>query len=150
MGPKASPEVEPLNRVADRLHSAAIALLRTVRRDDDRTGLSPARLSALSVVVFAGPISPGDLARAEQVTAPTMSHIVAALERESLVARLPDPEDRRVQRLEATEKGRQVLEEGRQRRIRLLADRLAVLAPEEQRLLAEAGEILLGLLRPRA
>ncbi|HEX4952167.1 MAG TPA: MarR family transcriptional regulator [Thermoanaerobaculia bacterium] len=150
MAPKASPEVERLHRVADQLHSAAIALLRTVRRDDDRTGLSPARLSALSVVVFAGPISPGDLARAEQVTAPTMSHIVAALEREDLVARLPDAEDRRAQRLEATEKGRQVLEEGRQRRIRLLADRLAALTPEDQRLLAEAGELLLRVLRPRS
>src|ERR687883_145288 len=78
-------------RLADRLHSAAIHLLRRLRREDARTGLSGPRLSALSVVVFAGPRTLGELAAAEQVRPPTMTRLVQALEREGLVARDPDP-----------------------------------------------------------
>src|SRR5688572_31480815 len=81
--------------LADRLHSAAIHLLRRVRRVDEATGLSAARLSALSVVVFGGPTTLGGLARAEQVTAPTMSKLVDALEREGLVTREADERDGR-------------------------------------------------------
>ena len=42
---------------ADRLHSAAIHLLRRVSREDAGSGVSPPRLSALSVLVFAGPVA---------------------------------------------------------------------------------------------
>ncbi|MDQ3996553.1 MAG: hypothetical protein M3303_05995, partial [Gemmatimonadota bacterium] len=66
--------------LADRLHSAAIHLLRRLRREDARTGLSGPRLSALSVVVFAGPLTLGELAAAEQVRPPTMTRLVRALE----------------------------------------------------------------------
>jgi len=65
--------------VADQLHSASIHLLRKLRREDAASGLNAARLSALSVIVFAGPITPGDLAAAEQVRPPTMTRIVDAL-----------------------------------------------------------------------
>ena len=73
--------------LADRLHSAAIHLLRLVRVQDAATGVAPARLSALSVIVFGGPVSLNDLARAEQVRPPTMSRIVDALEAEGLARR---------------------------------------------------------------
>jgi hypothetical protein len=53
--------------LADQLHSAAIHLLRQLRKEDDASGLSAPRLSALSVVVFGGPLTLGALARAEQV-----------------------------------------------------------------------------------
>jgi DNA-binding MarR family transcriptional regulator len=43
-------------------------------------GLPGAELSALSVVVFAGPILLGDLAAAEQVRPPSMTRTVRALE----------------------------------------------------------------------
>jgi hypothetical protein len=82
--------------IADRLHSAAIHLLRRVRGQDEGSGLSPARLSALSVVVFGGPVTLGRLASAEQVTAPTMTRLVAALEADGLLSRKDDTVDRRV------------------------------------------------------
>ena len=66
--------------VADALHSAAIHLLRGVRKEDERTGVGPARLSALSVLVFAGPMRLTELARTEQVKPPTMTKVVAGLE----------------------------------------------------------------------
>src|SRR5258708_35897082 len=91
--------------VADRLHSAAIHLLRRVRKQDSATGEGPARLSALSVLVFGGPKTLGDLAAAEQVKPPTMSRIVAGLARSRLVAITTDPHDARRMHIHATSKG---------------------------------------------
>jgi hypothetical protein len=64
--------------IADRLHSAAIHLLRRLRREDATSGLSAPRLSALSVIVFGGPLTLGELANAEQVRPPTMTRLVSA------------------------------------------------------------------------
>src|SRR5436853_6425119 len=101
--------------IADRLHSAAIHLLRRVRVRDRESGIGPAQLSALSVLVFGGPRSLGELADAEQVRPPTMSRIVAGLERAGLIRRLETQDKRRVL-LEATARGTRILQEGRGRR----------------------------------
>src|SRR5215468_323184 len=95
--------------VADRLHSAAIHLLRRVRKQDVATGEGPARLSALSVLVFGGPKTLKELAAAEQVKPPTMSRIVSGLARSRLVEITHDPEDARRMRIRATAKGTQIL-----------------------------------------
>src|SRR4029077_12756810 len=87
--------------IADQLHSAAIHLLRRLQVRDRESGIGPAQLSALSVLVFGGPRSLGELAEAEQVKPPTMSRIVAGLERERLVGRRATEDGRRV-RLEPT------------------------------------------------
>jgi len=78
---------QPLLETADKLHSAAIHLLRRLRVRDRESGIGPAQLSALSVLVFGGPRSLGELADAEQVRPPTMSRIVSGLERARLVKR---------------------------------------------------------------
>jgi DNA-binding MarR family transcriptional regulator len=107
--------------LADQLHSAAIHLLRRLRKEDDASGLSAPRLSALSVVVFGGPLTLGELARAEQVRPPTMTRIVTGLEKDGLVKRKGDPRDRRLTHIEATPKGQKVLAAGRARRVEKLA-----------------------------
>ena len=107
--------------VADRLHSAAIHLLRQLRKEDDASGLSAPRLSALSVVVFGGPLTLGQLATAEQVKPPTMTRIVTGLEKDGLVQRIGDVRDRRLTRIQATARGQKVLAAGRARRIEKLA-----------------------------
>jgi DNA-binding MarR family transcriptional regulator len=107
--------------VADRLHSAAIHLLRLVRQVDVAAGLGPAQLSALSVLVFGGPKSLGALAAAEQVKPPSMTRVVQELQAAGYVKRRPDASDRRAIRLEATAKGIRLLQEGRSRRTTLLA-----------------------------
>ena len=76
-----------VDAVADRLHSAAIHLLRRLRVEDEALGISAPRLSALSVLVFAGPRRVGELAEAEQVEPPTMTRLVDGMEREGYVAR---------------------------------------------------------------
>src|ERR687885_353396 len=93
-------------RVADRLHSAAVHLLRLLRREDARSGLSAPRLSALSVLVFGGARTLGELAAAEQVRPPTMTRIAQSLVEDGYATRAADPADRRVVRLSATAKGR--------------------------------------------
>jgi DNA-binding MarR family transcriptional regulator len=128
--------------IAGRLHSAAIRLLRTLRREDDGSGLSAPRLSALSVIVFAGPLSLAALAAAEQVRPPTMSRIVEALLAAGLVTREAAPGDRRSVRIEATAAGRKLLDEGRARRVGALVGRLAALTDYERRALARGVEIL--------
>src|ERR1700686_4549640 len=119
--------------LADRLHSAAIHLLRLVRVQDAATGIAPARLSALSVVVFGGPISLNDLARAEQVRPPTMSRIVDALEAQGLARRRINQQDRRAVLIEATAKGASMLRQGRNRRVKFLAAHLQRLTATEQK-----------------
>jgi len=128
--------------IAARLHRLAIHLLRRVRREDPVSGLSAARLSALSVVVHAGPLSLGDLAREEQVRPPTMSRLVDALQEEELVVRRPDPRDARAVSIEATEEGRRLLEEARIRRIERLVESLDRLEEEELEELETTLEIL--------
>ena len=119
--------------LADRLHSAAIHLLRQVRAEDAATGIAPARLSALSVLVFGGAMSLNDLARAEQVRPPTMSRIVDALESAGLAHRTANPQDRRAIVLEATAKGTAILWQGRKRRVKFLAKRLLRLSEAERK-----------------
>ena len=143
----APPPTRDATAVADRLHSAAIRLLRSLRREDARTGLTAPRLSALSVVVFGGPLTLGELAAAEQVRPPTMTRLVAALEAQGLVARDPDPTDGRVVRVRATAKGQRLLAAGRARRVATLATRVDALAPAERDTLARAAEIVEAMLR---
>src|SRR2546427_12004623 len=102
--------------VADRLHSAAIHLLRQVRKQDVATREAPARLSALSVLVFGGPVTLGQLAAADQVNPPTMTRIVTGLERSSLAERVDDAEDAPRVRQRATAKGVRALPQARGRR----------------------------------
>src|SRR6187551_599349 len=119
------------DELAERWHSLAIHLLRRLRREDVKAGLTGPRLSALSVVVFGGPITLGDLAAAEQVRAPTMTRIVQALEHQGFVRRERDATDRRLFRVEATPKGRALLLEGRNRRVDAFAHRLEALTRTE-------------------
>jgi DNA-binding MarR family transcriptional regulator len=124
--------------VADQLHSAAVHLLRGLRRADTASGLSGPRLSALSVIVFGGPISLGELAKAEQVRPPTMTRIVHALEKHGLVTKIRDETDRRAIALSATMKGKKLLMEGRNRRIQRLAEQIDRLKEAEQAALRDA------------
>jgi DNA-binding MarR family transcriptional regulator len=128
--------------LADRLHSAAIHLLRRLRREDDASGLPAPQLSAMSVIVFGGAITLGALANAEQVRPPTITKLVAALEEQGLVEREPDPQDRRVMRVKATARGTRLLHDGRRRRVASLATSLGELAAADRAALARAIPIL--------
>jgi len=121
-------EILPL---ADGLHSAAIRLLRTVRHVDQSSGLSPARLSALSVLVFAGPLTVGRLAAAEGVRSPTMTGIVNGLVEEGLAQRRPGPTDQRSVQVVVTAKGRRLFNAARKRRVDAVAELLEPLSASD-------------------
>jgi DNA-binding MarR family transcriptional regulator len=140
-------EPDPLD-VADRIHTAAIRLLRFARKADLAAGISAPQLSALSVLVFSGPQTMTQLAAAEQVRLPTMSKLVAELESRALVVRSIDPSDRRVSRLFPTRKGRALLEEARRRRLARLVEAIGRLSkPQLATLAAAADTVFLVALR---
>ena len=144
MAKKISRESQDL---ADQIHSVSIHLLRKLRREDEGSGLSAPRLSALSVIVFAGPVTLGALAAAEQVRPPTMTRIVNALEAQDLVTRGKNAGDGRSTFLSATPAGRKLMRRGRARRVRALARGIEDLPPRDRSLLREAAAILQGILR---
>ena len=134
-------------QLADQLHSVAIHLLRRLRREDDSSGLNAPRLSALSVIVFGGPITLGDLAAAEQVRPPTMTRLVNALEELGLVTKQKNFHDGRSVVLVATAAGRELLIAGRERRVRALASQVQLLSSHQQEILQSAAQILQDVIR---
>jgi DNA-binding MarR family transcriptional regulator len=145
-----SKDIAPRNETiaaADRLHSAAIHLLRRLRKQDAASGVGPAQLSALSVLVFAGPKTLGELAAAEQVKPPTMSRVVAGLKRSHLIEITRDSRDARRMHIRATAKGALLLQQGRQRRVEYLAQHLGSLTTSELTQLGAVAGILERLLR---
>jgi DNA-binding MarR family transcriptional regulator len=136
--------------VADRLHSAAIHLLRHARKQDVLAHVGPARLSALSVLVFGGPMALGQLAAAEQVKAPTMSRIVAGLKRSGLAKIETDAKDARRIRVTATAKGERLLQQARLRRVQLVAETLGGLRDPELDTLRRAAELMERAVRQAA
>src|ERR1700694_1531900 len=143
------PPLPETSAIADRLHSTAIHLLRRVRKQDAATGQGPARLSALSVLVFGGPKTLGELAAAEQVKPPTMSRIVAGLRRSRLVEITADAHDARRKQPHATSKGIALLRAARKRRVSYLADCLTFVSKRELASLRQALDLLEGMLRDR-
>jgi DNA-binding MarR family transcriptional regulator len=132
---------------ADRLHSAAIHLLRRLRQQDIASGVGPAQLSALSVLVFSGPKTLGQLAAAEQIKPPTMSRVVAGLKSSQLIEVTRDSCDARLMHIRATSKGTNLLQEARQRRIEYLTTHLCSLTKLELAGLGSAADILESLVR---
>jgi DNA-binding MarR family transcriptional regulator len=136
---RASPALEG---VASALNSGAIHLLRSLAAVDRQAGLTPARLSALSVIVFAGPRSLGALAAAEGVAGPTMTRIVDGLAVAGLAGRAPDPADGRAVLIAATAAGESLMRAAAMRRITAIAVAIDSLPPAEQRRLAAAATLL--------
>ncbi len=130
--------------LADGLHSAAIHLLRQVRTEDRASGIGPAQLSALSVLVFGGAMSLKQLAAVEQVRPPTMVRIVQGLVAEGLATSHADHEDARRIRIAATALGRALMRKARKRRVEALARMLADKSVAERAEIAKAVAILRG------
>nr|WP_295370948.1 MarR family transcriptional regulator [uncultured Sphingosinicella sp.] len=128
--------------MAVRLQASSIRLLRLARRDGQAGDLSGPKLSALSFVALAGPVSLGELAAAEQVRPPTMTRLVDRMLEENLVTREVDPKDRRIIRIAVTEEGRRLIEQARPQGEGGLAARLHCLADSERRAIARAVELL--------
>jgi DNA-binding MarR family transcriptional regulator len=136
---RASSEAD-LDAVARALNSGAIHLLRSLAVVDRLAGLTPARLSALSVIVFGGPQSLGALAAADGVAGPTMTRIVDGLVAAGLAERRPDPRDGRAVAIAATVAGESLMHAAAGRRIDAIASAISGLpAADRRRIVAAAG-----------
>jgi len=134
------------HEIANALHSAALRLLRRARTADKSMDLDGPRASALSVLVFGGPMAIGALAAAEQVSAPAITKTVTGLETSGLVERVRSVTDRRVVLVRATPKGRALLERGRAARVRVVAQMLNELSEMDRRTLRRAAAIIAQVL----
>jgi DNA-binding MarR family transcriptional regulator len=124
------------------LNSGAIHLLRSMRRVDAEAGLTPARLSALSVLVFGGSMPLGRLARLEGVTSPTMTRLVDALEEAGLASREAHPDSDRMVLVSPTASGRALMLGAAERRADVIVEALRDLSADERRVLREAAPLL--------
>jgi DNA-binding MarR family transcriptional regulator len=131
-----------LERTASDLNSGAIHLLRSLAAVDRQAGLTPARLSALSVLVFGGPRTLGALAVAEGVAGPTMTRIIDGLIADGLAERRPHPSDGRAVTLAATEDGEALMRAAQRRRIDALVAGLMALPAGDRELLTSAAGLL--------
>jgi DNA-binding MarR family transcriptional regulator len=131
-----------LEQAATALNSGAIHLLRGMRVVDRLAGQTPARLSALSVLVFGGPRTLGALAEAEGVAGPTMTRIVDGLVRDGLAERRPHPRDGRATDIAATSRGERLTRDAARRRIEAITAGLGRLAPAERDRLVAAAALL--------
>ena len=120
------------------VNSLSIHLVRYARQADAALGIPPARLSALSVLVFGGDRTITELADAEMVSLATISRVVDGLETMGLARRVPNPDDARSVRIRATAKGRRVMERGRQARVDRL-NRVLDAVPAADRAVVERG-----------
>jgi DNA-binding MarR family transcriptional regulator len=148
MQPRPKPSISQQSlEAADRVHSAAVHLLRGLRIRDRESGIGPAQLSALSVLVFAGSKSLAELAQAEQVKPPTMSRIVAGLVRAKLAHMATNKDDRRAVVISPTSKGIAVMQQARVRRVESLARAVEALPEPEITLLQKAASTMEKLSR---
>jgi DNA-binding MarR family transcriptional regulator len=127
------------------LNQAAIRLLRGLHAVDQRSGLTTARLSALSVLVFAGPQTIGRLATAEQVAGPTITRIVDGLERLGLARREPHPDSARMTLVSATDAGTELMLAARQRRVDAISDALGRVTDADRSAIVAAADALARL-----
>ena len=145
-----SSEAGSRSEIAALLHEQFARLTRRLRTLELPNGMTPERLSALSVIEKRGPISVTALADSELVRPATMSRMVTALVDEGLVKRSGDKTDGRGVLVSATPKGRRVYQRAQEQRLAHLAEVLESLSDDQlvaMRGLTSALEQLTGLLQ---
>ncbi len=84
-----------------------------------------------------GPRTPAELADAAGVTRATMTGLIDTLERDGLVKREPDPDDRRMMSVLLTAKGEKFLNEFLPGHFKLIAELMAPLSESERKTLVK-------------
>jgi DNA-binding MarR family transcriptional regulator len=117
--------------LATRFRFALFPLVRQLRHHN--VDLTASQASALSTISRRGPLTVGELAKAEHVSSPMITKIAKGLEEEGLVTRTVDVTDKRVTQLAITKDGERRLERSRSRKNAWLAQQLEGLTPSERR-----------------
>jgi len=144
-----STDTDARSEIAALLHEQFARLTRRLRTLELPHGMTPERLSALSVIEKRGPISVTALADTEMVRPATMSRMITALVDEGLVKRTNDKNDGRGVLISVTPKGRRAYQRAQDQRLSRFAEVLESLSDEQlgaMRSLAESLERLTLLL----
>ncbi|WP_367325483.1 MarR family winged helix-turn-helix transcriptional regulator [Streptomyces sp. HUAS ZL42] len=135
--PAASAEVIEIERALTR-----ITYLSTRARQHERlmalagVPLDRAAVALLRQIADAEPLRPGELANRLGVEASHVTRTVQQLQKSGHVTRVPDPDDRRAQRIQLTDTGRQAVDRVREAGARGMQLALADWSPDELRQLA--------------
>ena len=140
-----SPRPSARAGLADELLMVVTRLARRLRRLAD-DGISPTMRSILNTLEKQGPLTHGELAASERVKPPTITAAVDRLEQDGLVNRVRCDQDRRVTRVEISDAGRDLLDQGRRQRTAYLERRLRALSADDRAALAAAAPALERLL----
>jgi DNA-binding MarR family transcriptional regulator len=121
-----------------------LTIARTARRlrQEAGTDLSPSMTAALATIERHGPMTPSEVASRERIQRPTATRVLARLEEMGLIARTPDPQDRRSSLIAITPEASEMLAEQRTRKTAFLAERLDRLTPDDRAALGRAADIL--------
>jgi DNA-binding MarR family transcriptional regulator len=144
-----TPEADARSEIAALLHEQFARLTRRLRTLELPQGMTPERLSALSVIEKRGPISVTALADTEMVRPATMSRMITALVDEGLAKRGDDKNDGRGVLISVTPKGRRAYQRAQEQRLSRFAEILDSLTDEQvgaMRNLSEALDRLTVLL----
>ncbi len=129
----------------DRLRLVLLRLARGIRTNSAGQ-ITPSQLAVLATLDKRGPCTIGQIAELEQVKPPSVSKIVAALERADLVEREVDPDDRRCTVIAVTTSGHDHIVRARAAGRSWLAGRLDDLDPDDLATLTAALPALERLL----
>ena len=143
------PQADSRSEIAALLHEQFARLTRRLRTLELPHGMTPERLSALSVVEKRGPISVTALAETEMVRPATMSRMITALVEDGLVKRSGDKNDGRGVLVSVTPKGRRTFQRAQEHRLMHFAEAVESLSDDQlvaMRDLASALERLTVLL----
>ncbi|HEX4009347.1 MAG TPA: MarR family transcriptional regulator [Solirubrobacteraceae bacterium] len=145
-----NPPEDDLHATARELRRGTLRLSRRLRTERPRQAVTLQRLALLVHLNRHGSLTPGELAQLENVQPQSLSRPLVGLERDGLITRTPDPDDRRRARLEITAAGiRTVREDMRRRDQWLMSAMSAQLTPTERQLLGLAGELMQRLAAAR-
>ncbi|MBT0567270.1 MarR family winged helix-turn-helix transcriptional regulator [Williamsia sp. CHRR-6] len=139
----ALPFFDHAEQSASLAYTSIARILRALRSQAGAPTLSMGSTSALWTLVNQHPMRMSELAQREGVAVPTMSRIVAILERNALVVREADPNDRRASLLTPTDEGIDLVNGTTSARVKLMEEALAQLDPAD-RAAAERSLVLLA------
>ncbi len=129
--------------VVSELRAAIVILARRMRYQQVGLELSASESAVLGRVRRRGPLTPGELARAEHVQPPSMTRLLERLEAKKFVRRDTDPTDRRQVLLTITDSGLDYIERNKAARVAWLTAMLGRLGEADRdRVLAAAPALL--------
>lgn len=135
-----------LEDVATALRTATARLQRRLRAEAGHSEYTASQVAVARRLLEHGPATTSELARAEGVRPQSMSATIAVLEAAGVVARRPDPGDRRATQVFVAEQAMREVRAAKQGWLtRTMAERLTA---AERRTLADASALIERMLQP--